>query len=103
MTIEKIIVPAQPGLDPVYIYFEDIDKGAGRVVLICWDMAYTAYWGAMGDRKIKEFFSGCGSDYIMGNLLGRHYKQSAVDIKYMKRIVEAAQRHLIPEKAFGGK
>lgn len=94
MTIEKITVPARPGLDPVYAYFENMEKGSGRVILVCWDMAYTAYWGAIGDNTIQEFFAGCGVDYIMGNLSGRHYKQGAIDQKYLKRIVQSVHDHL---------
>ncbi len=30
----------------------------------------------------------------MGNLLGRHYKASAVDRSYLKRIVDAVKSHL---------
>lgn len=92
--VEKITVPARPGLDDVYVYFDDIGPGAGRVILVCWDMAYTGYWGAMGDRTVREFFDGCGEDYLMGNLLGRHYKAGVVDRSYLQRIVSAVKNHL---------
>lgn len=91
---EKITTPARKGLDPVYAYFDDIGPGQGRVILVCWDMAYTAYWGAIGERTVKEFFAGCGVDYIMGNLMGRHYKQGAVDQGYLKKIVQSVHDHL---------
>lgn len=96
--IEKITVPAQPGLDPVFVYFEDMDNGQGRVVLICWDMAWTAYWGAMGDRTIKQFFTEAGVDYIVGNLHGQFYKRGAVAQKYMEKIVRAVHSHLQAQK-----
>ena len=98
--VEKITVPARPGLDPVYAYFDDIEKGQGRVILVCWDMAYTAYWGAMGTLTVKEFFAQCGVDYLIGNMHGRHYKRGAVDISYLTRIVSAVHQHLnIKEQA----
>lgn len=91
---EKITVPASKGLDPVYAYFDDIGDGQGRVILVCWDMAYTAYWGAMGNRTIKQFFAECGTDYIENNMQGRHYKRGSVDNSYLSRIIKAVHQHL---------
>lgn len=92
--LEKILVPASPGLDPVYVYFDDISAGVGRVILVCWDMAYTGYWGAMGDRTIRQFFEACGADYLMGNMLGRHYKAAKIDLSNLERVVNAVKNHL---------
>lgn len=92
--IEKITIPASKGLDPVSAYFDDIGAGQGRIILVCWDMAYTAYWGAMGDRTVKQFFAECGVDYLMNNMHGRHYKRGAVDNQYLTRIVTAVHNHL---------
>lgn len=99
--MEKITVPAQQGLDPVYAYFDNIGEGSGRVVLICWDMAYTAYWGAIGNKTVQQFFAGCGVDYIAARMHGRHYKRGATDIKYLEKIVRAVHDHmnLVEEKA----
>ncbi len=91
---EKITIPAQPGLDGVFAYFDDIAKGEGRVILVCWDMAYTAYWGAMGDRTVKQFFIGCDVDYIASRMSGRHYKRGIVDQKYLEKIINATLTHL---------
>lgn len=92
--IERVSVPARPGLDEVSAYFEDLGGGAGRVILVCWDMAYTAYWGAMGDRTVKQFFAGCGVDYITGRMSGRHYKQGKIDQHNLDRVVKAVHDHL---------
>ena len=87
--VEKITVPAIQGLDPVYAYFDDIAAGEGRVILICWDMAYTAYWGAIGNCTVKEFFSGCGADYIAGRMSGRHYKNGKIDQKNIEKVIQS--------------
>lgn len=92
--IEKVSVPAKPGLDEVSAYFEDLGEGAGRVILVCWDMAYTAYWGAMGDRTVKQFFAECGVDYITARINGRHYKAGKVDQIYLERVVKSVHDHL---------
>lgn len=85
-------MPAQPGLDPIIVYFEDVSKGQGRVTLICYDMAWTGYWAAIGDRTIKQFFLDGGADYLAGNITsGRQYKQDKQSQAYVLKVINAAQ------------
>lgn len=55
-------------LDPVTVFLEDTKEDQGRITIVCYDKAWTSYWGAMSGRKIAEFF--CSSDeyYIAKNL-----------------------------------
>lgn len=99
MTLEKITIPARPGLDPVTAYFDDMAPGEGRVVLVCYDLAIQAYWGAMGDCTVKEFFAKCGPDYICNRMGGRHYKAGKVYQSYMQKIVTAVHQHLNQKEA----
>lgn len=99
MTVDKITIPEQKGLDPVNVYFENYDKGQGRIIIVCYDMAWTAYWGAMGDRTIQQFVTECGADYIAGNLgNGQHYTRSKRTEEYLGRIVKAIHEHLTAQK-----
>lgn len=100
MAIEKFIVPAQPGLDPIIVIFDQIERD-GRIILICYDMAWTGYYSSPGDRGIKLFFLECGADYLAGNIgSGRQYKQDKVSQAYLLRIIKAAQVGIA--KATGG-
>ena len=100
MKIEKITVPAQPGLDPIHIYFEDIEPGKGRIIIICYDMAWTGYWQAIGkETSIKDFFAECDDDYLASNIsAGRQYKGDIVSRNYIKRIVKAAHDFILEAK-----
>lgn len=97
--IEKIKVPAQPGLDPVYVYLEDLGPSEGRVTLICYATAWTAWWGGIGkDSTIKEFFLNCGVDYLHGNFgRGDEYKRGKRELGYLKKVIQAAQDHISKE------
>ena len=63
-------------LDPVSIYLEDFGPNPdaaperisrrGKIVVSCWGESWTAYWGAMGDRTVAEFFCSCDEHYIIG-------------------------------------
>lgn len=94
--IEKITVPAQPGLDPVFVFFDNIAPGAGRVIIVCWDMAWTGYWGAIGkDRTIQQFFLDGGADYLMGNISqGKFYKRGVIAENYLKKIINSVKAHM---------
>lgn len=93
--MEKFIVPAHPGLDPVIVFFDDVPEGGGRIVLICYDMAWTAYYSSPGSKGIKDFFIDCGADYLSGNFgSGRQYKQDKQSQAYLLRIIKAAQDYL---------
>src|SRR5690606_8657631 len=50
ITVDVLRIPAQPGLDPIVVYFEDYAPGRGRITVACYGDAWTAAWGAMGDR-----------------------------------------------------
>lgn len=95
--IEKITVPKKIGLDAVYAYFEDIALSEGRVTLICYDMAWTSWWGGMGkDRTAKQFFKDCGVDYLEGNFgRGKQYKFGKSDRAYLNKVIQSVHDYLI--------
>jgi hypothetical protein len=96
--IERVTVPAGQGYDPITAIFEDYLVGGGRITLICYDMAWTGYYGSPGSRGIKEFFVDCGADYLSGNIgSGRQYKQDKQSQAYLLRIIKAAQAFIKKE------
>ncbi len=95
LSVDKITVDAQRGLDQISVYFENFEKGAGKVIIHCYDMAWTAYWGAMGDKSIQQFFVGCDVGYLTDRLTsGQFYSRAKYHDDYMVRIVTAIQVHM---------
>jgi len=96
VTIEKITVPAKPGLDPVYVYLEDLGPSEGRVTLICYATAWTSWWGGIGkDRLIKDFFIDVGVDYLHSNFgRGNEYKRDQRSLAYLRRVIQSVHDHL---------
>ncbi len=95
LSVDKITVDAQRGLDQISVYFENFEKGAGKVIIHCYDMAWTAYWGAMGDKSIQQFFMGCDAGYLTDRLTsGQFYSRAKYHDDYMTRIVTAIHTHM---------
>lgn len=55
-------------LDPVTVILEDFEPGKGKIIIECYRQSWSSYWGGMSGRTIAQFFSDCGSDYLIGNL-----------------------------------
>lgn len=95
MSVVKVTSPRKIGLDEVHGYFEDIEKGVGRVTLICYNMAWTAWWGGIGDRSVMQFFKECGVDYLEGKFgFGTGYKMGPYHRKWVSGAVESMHNHL---------
>lgn len=67
-TVTKLTITGAPALDPITVFLEDIEPRRGRITIRCYDEAWTAYWGGMGDRTIAQFFCECDEHYIAKNL-----------------------------------
>ena len=93
--IEKIVAPSAPGIDSVTAYFENVGPGQGRVTIICYDMAWTSYWGGMGDQNAQQFFAAVGVDYLAGCFgYGRQYKTGKADRSYLERVLKHIHQHV---------
>ncbi len=64
----KMTLTDVPALDPITVFLENFDKGRGQITITCYGKAWTAYWGAMGDRTLSEFFCDCNTDYLANKL-----------------------------------
>lgn len=76
-----------PQLDPITVILQDDGPGRGRIIIECWGKAWSAYWGAMGTRTLKEFVLSCDRAYIETKLSPERLKKA--DAAYLKRIVAA--------------
>lgn len=55
-------------LDPVTVILEDFEPGKGKIIIESYGKSWSSRWGAMSGRTIAQFFSDCGTDYLIGNL-----------------------------------
>jgi hypothetical protein len=78
------------GLDPIEVFWRNIDAGKGSVTITCYGCAWTAYFGATGERTIQEFFAAADTDYLVTKLgITPLLKGRKRDHVYLARIVEA--------------
>jgi hypothetical protein len=77
-------------LDPITVFLEDIESRKGRITIRCYNKAWTAYWGGMGDQTIDQFFCSCDEHYIAKNL--SNIDDSITD---SEAIADGARRQII--------
>jgi hypothetical protein len=64
----KLLVSEVAGLDPITVFLDDMGQGRGRITISCYTKAWTAYWGAMGERTLAQFFMDASTEYLAENL-----------------------------------
>ena len=67
-TVTILRISEVPRLDPIRVTLDNGELGKGRITIECYSKAWSAYWGAMSDRTVEQFFVDCGNDYLIGNL-----------------------------------
>jgi len=83
-------VPNRGALDPIRVITEDIEPGKGRIIVSCYDAAWTAYWGAMGNNTVRQFVMGCDAGYIADNLIrSMETAKGEQRLAYLERIAGA--------------
>ena len=88
------IFDAAPRLDPITVVLQDMGVGSGRLIVECFGTAWSAYWGAMGNKRVREFVKVCDPDYIVSKLAPSDRRMRKSDEKYLTRIVQATQEAL---------
>jgi hypothetical protein len=83
-----------PKLDPVFVVLHDAGAGCGRLVIECYGRAWSAWWGAMGDRRLRQFITDCGADYLVARLAPGDRRLTKREESYLTRIVQAVQEAL---------
>ena len=87
-----------PGLDPIDVFIINYAPGKGRMIIRCWDRAWTCAWFAMSATTIEQFFVKADCDYIISNLVyglhGLRKDAKKSDEKYLHKIVGAVQAAL---------
>jgi len=90
-------IDSKDGLDPITVFWQDFGVGQGSVTILCYDMAWTAWFGGMGGRSIEQFFTESDTDYTVTKLFYAQFlKNTAGHKKYLTRIVEAIKKEIAP-------
>lgn len=78
-TVEQIRISGLDELDPITVIVEDYNQGQGKIIISSWDGCWNFYWGAMGERNIKEFIVGCHNDYLCRKFLSGETRETDYD------------------------
>jgi hypothetical protein len=89
--VECMTITGAKALDPIKVFFNDTAPGQGHLIVECYCQAWAAYWGAMSDRTLRQFFMDCDAGYIANRL---HTRGGIKEYKYILRIVEAIKKAL---------
>ncbi len=97
LNVDALLITGAKALDPVRVIIEDIEPGKGRIVIVCFDRAWTGYWGGMGkSSNIRRFWMENSSDYLLDTLMAglprRKSPEHKTDAAYLTRIIEAVQQ-----------
>lgn len=90
---DRIDIDGLPALDTIQAWPEDIGPGQGRMTIRCWGQAWTGYWGAMGERTLRQFFVQSPAEYLAGAMARSDSKKPA--LAYLTRVVEAVQQAIL--------
>ncbi len=90
------LIEGAKALDPIHVFWMDSDPpGRGYVTIICYGQSWTAYFGGMSGKTIREFFASCDTGYLLSKLgIGPHLKSTRRDQEYLRLIVEAVRESL---------
>lgn len=97
--VRMMTIDGVPGLDPIRVVFQNIAPGKGRVIIACFADAWSAYWGAMGEKySVERFFVGQGADYLKDSLIeGRSERLGYYQQKHLMKVITEVQRALHKE------
>lgn len=95
IAVEAVEIDPGPGLDRLHVFWHDAEPGKGSVTITCFGCAWTAYWGAMSNRSIRQFFQEADTGYLVTKLgITPLLKQRNADHAYLARIVDAIKAEL---------
>jgi hypothetical protein len=101
-TVEVLDIPGTPSLDRIEVFWRNYEPGRGSVTITCYGSAWTAYFGAMGEFTIQQFFSCAGTDYLVNKLgITPQLKQRKTDHDYLAKIIDAVKSALVDEWSSG--
>lgn len=80
--------------DPILVVMQDFGGGMARMIVECYGVAWSGYWGAMGDRSLREFFVSCDLDYLSDRMAPHTGRESKRTREWRKRVLNVVQQAL---------
>jgi len=80
------VVVKNPELDLITVFLEDFEPGKGKITIVCFGKAWTAYWGGMSGETVAEFFCSCDTSYLSGCL--SNISSEVIDYREISEIVD---------------
>ncbi len=93
---ETILITGAPGLDPVVVVFRDEGPSRGGIIVECYGQAWSAFWGGMGSKTVREFVASCDSDYIANKLWRTGDRRTKRTEEYLVKIASAVIDSVLP-------
>jgi len=98
-TAQKIVITDVPHLDTVTVFLEDLGPREGKVTIGCYDKSWSAWWGGIGDRSVRDFFLSCDEHYLAGNFgRGIGLRHTLADLE---GLADHARRKIVLERRGG--
>lgn len=96
ISVDAIYLTEVPGLDPIHVFWQNLELGQGYCTILCHGSAWTVYFGAMNGQTIQEFFAEADTTYMAGKM----GKTDALkrDIVWLRKIIEAVKKYLTGEE-----
>jgi hypothetical protein len=93
--VSKLLLAGLDGLDPITVIYEDYELGKGKIIIESGCDTWAHYWGAMGERRLAEFFCKCSADYIAHKLSNGDREQYQSDITDFQAIPALVRKEAI--------
>lgn len=92
LSARAIRITGAPGLDWIEVFWVDYEPSRGSVTITCYGNAWTAYFGAMGGRDIRQFFAGSNTGYLVTKMgISQVLKSRKKDDAYLMKIIDAVK------------
>lgn len=90
VSCECIKITGAPALDPIHVFWINLELGQGYVTAICYGSAWTAYFGGMMAQTIQEFVAGVDPGYLAAKMLSPSSKKATkTEVAYLRRVAQA--------------
>jgi hypothetical protein len=92
ISVDAVYLTEVSGLDPIHVFWQNVEPGKGYCTILCYGQAWTVYFGGMSGQTIQKFFSGASVEYLVGKM--SPVKYSKRDRAYLWKIIEAVKKSL---------
>lgn len=86
--------PGRGRLDAITVILRD-QQGRGQVIVECFGMAWSCYFGSIGSKTLREFLADCDEYYLAGKLQNCNREMSKKARKTEEEYIQDISRAII--------